>query len=222
MTDSHTHHQLPDAVVNLDPCTTPLGPLSLRPGMLYSIGIHPWNCAAVTDDDLRWVRALAADPRVVAIGETGLDSVHTGYSLSPSSDELVEVPPDIDAQLSLLSFHISLSEAICKPLLLHVVKRYPEILKLRRRLRPRQPWIIHGFRGKPGLARELLSAGFYLSYGEHFNRASVALTPRDRMLVETDESALPIGEIVRRLGVVPAVTLPALCAQSQRIAAQAR
>ena len=224
MTDNHTPRPLPGAVVNIDPCTTPLGILSLRPAMLYSIGIHPWNSGVATADDCRWVRALAADPRVVAIGETGLDSVHINYGWMDCGGELMatETPPDMDAQRRLLDFHIRVSEDIRKPLLLHVVKCYPEIMRMRRRLRPTQPWVIHGFRGKPGLARELLNAGFYLSYGEYFNPSSVAATPRERMLAETDESELLINEVVRRLGVVPGVTLPARCAQSQRVSPQSR
>lgn len=222
MIDSHTHRHLPGAVINLDPAATPLGVMSLRPGMLYSIGVHPWNSGVASADDLRWVRALAADPRVVAIGETGLDSVHIGYTFEMRDGEpmAIETPPDLDAQRRLLEFHIKVSEEIRKPLILHVVKCYPEIIRMRRKLRPSQPWIIHGFRGKPGLARELLKAGFYLSYGEKFNPHSVATTPADRLLVETDESRLPVGEIVRALGVTPRVTVAALCAQSQRVSPQ--
>ena len=58
----------------------------------------------------------------------------------------------IEAQTTLLTFHISISERLSKPLILHIVKAYPEIIALRKSLRPAQPWIIHGFRGKPQLA----------------------------------------------------------------------
>ena len=53
----------------------------------------------------------------------------------------------------------------------------------------------HGFRGNARVARQLLDAGFYLSYGQYFNPEAVRITPIDRLLVETDESPLPIEEI---------------------------
>jgi TatD DNase family protein len=80
-----------------------------------------------------------------------------------------------------------------------VVKAYSEIMALKRELRPMQPWIIHGFRGKPELARQLLCADFYISLGERFNPAAAAVIPADRLLVETDDSTMPIAEIASRL-----------------------
>lgn len=206
MTDNHTHNLRPHSVVNIDPSVFRQRELGLRRGYLYSVGIHPWNALRASMSDIRAVKALAVDPRVVAIGETGLDSIHAGCQ------------KDMEAQTELLDYHIFLSEYLCKPLLLHIVRRYPDIIRLKNRLRSVQPWVIHGFRGKPELADELVRAGFYLSYGERFNPASVAVTPPDRLLVETDESSLPVGIVARRLGVIPKVTLPALCAASQSIA----
>jgi TatD DNase family protein len=84
-------------------------------------------------------------------------------------------------------------------MLLHVVKAYPEIIALKRELRPTMPWIIHGFRGKPQLASELLSHGFYLSVGEKYNRDAVTVIPSDRLLVESDESALHASTIAESL-----------------------
>lgn len=216
MIDNHTHNLHRDAVVNLDPTSVNPGELYLRRGYMYSVGIHPWNVLIATAADERWVRALAADPRVVAIGETGLDSVHVGYKWERCDGDwnVVETHPDLDAQMAMLDFHIFLSEHLRKPLLLHIVKRYPEIIRLRGKLKPAQPWVIHGFRGKPGLAQELLKAGFYLSYGGKFNPQSVAVTPPDRLLVETDDTSIPVSRVASLLGVRPRVTLHGLCARS--------
>lgn len=52
-----------------------------------------------------------------------------------------------------------------KPLVIHLVKAVDELLKVKRDLRPSNPWIIHGFRGKAALAEEYLKHGFYLSFG---------------------------------------------------------
>ncbi len=102
-------------------------------------------------------------------------------------------------QLDVLSEHIKLSEQLELPLILHVVKAFNEIIQLRQRINPSQKWIIHGFRSKPELARQLLDNGFDLSLGEHFNAATAAIIPADRLHFETDESSLPISEIAHRI-----------------------
>ncbi len=214
MIDNHSHTLRPGAVFNIDPVTLLPAERVLRHGMLYSVGIHPWNASCATATDFREVMAMAASPRVVAIGETGLDTVHQGYEwidLPGGGKEIVQCIPSLERQMEVLDFHIRLSERLRKPLLLHIVKRYPEIIRLRNKLKPSQPWIIHGFRGKPGLAQDLLKFGFMLSYGERFNPLSVAVTPPGRMLVETDESHMPVPVIARAIGVGATVTLPALC-----------
>lgn len=210
--DSHTHNSRPGAVVNIDPVSMPPRDIVLADDRYYTVGIHPWNAGCYTERDVARLRRLAAHPRVVAIGETGLDSVHVSYEWVQrgKSMEIVQAMPDIEKQTELLRLHIELSETLGKPLLLHIVKRYPEIMKMRIRLRPEQPWIIHGFRGKPGLAKDLLKWGFYLSYGEKFNEESVLATPPERMLAETDESRVPFDEILASLPVTPAVSLPLL------------
>ena len=63
-------------------------------------------------------------------------------------------------------------------------------------------WIIHGFRGKPELARQALNTGCALSFGEHFNPESVRLTPTGSLYVETDESTMPISEIYHSIGLI--------------------
>jgi len=87
---------------------------------------------------------------------------------------------------------VALAEQHHRPMTLHVVRAFDVMLALRKRLRPRQRWTVHGFRGKPALARQLLDAGFDLSFGLHHNPDSLAITPPDRRHFETD--ALPEGE----------------------------
>lgn len=166
-TDIHTHNPEAgdDSIINL-PLHAPL------PARGYSsVGIHPWDTATATADDMEEIERLAADPRVVAIGETGIDKLRGG---------------DINRQIDILKRHIDLSERLGKPLILHIVRAFPEIIRLRMLLHPTQRWIIHGFRGKPELARELLSHGFDLSLGEAYNTATAAIIPPDRLFHESD------------------------------------
>ena len=64
---------------------------------------------------------------------------------------------------------------------------------------PSQKWIVHGFRGKPQLAGQLLKAGIDLSFGEKFNPESIQITPIERLFIETDESAMPIERIYEQI-----------------------
>lgn len=183
--DAHTHSERRNALIDLDPVDLTARQATgaaLRPGFLYSVGIHPWNYRRVTPRALRLLRALAAEPQVRAIGECGLDPLVQTTHPQPTRSEILR------DQTRLLRIHFELSERLGKPLLLHIVRAFPEIISLRRQWRPSQPWIIHGFRGKPQLARELLAHGFHLSYGLKYNPESFALTPPGHRLRETDDA----------------------------------
>ena len=170
--DIHTHNlhaPAGSAIVNIEPDA---GPIPATPaGALYSTGVHPWRSAEGAE---LWplVERLAADDRIVAIGEAGLDRLR-GASL-----------PE---QIELLERHARLADSLAKPLIVHCVRAWAELLELHRRLRPVQPWIIHGFRGAPALAGQLLRAGMHISLGPHFNPATAAAIPAGRLLLETDD-----------------------------------
>ncbi|MDD3078655.1 MAG: TatD family hydrolase [Paludibacter sp.] len=151
----------------------------------FSLGVHPWNVHK-TDISLldKLKNILASDLRVKAVGECGLDK----NSMASA-----------EQQILFFKEQVVISEVSGKPLIIHCVGAFNEIIKLKKNLRPEQKWIIHGFRGKPQLAEELLTHGFYLSFGEKFNEESVRLTPQNRLCVETDESELPIAEIYRKI-----------------------
>lgn len=188
MFDFHTHNLMAKkALISVEPGFTPLE------GALYSVGIHPWHSADVTREKLQRLEADARLDCVKAIGETGLDKLRGGAA---------------EAQIELLKHHIELSETLGKPLVLHVVKAFPEIIVLKRRMQPVQPWIIHGFRGKRQLAEELLRHGFYLSLGENFNAEAARIIPSNRLLAETDESTANIAAIAgRHLQLDPALAV---------------
>ena len=179
MIDWHTHSLRRNAVVDIDPTGIDAAGIRkimpLHKGYMYSVGIHPWNADKITLPDLLEARVLAAEPDVVAIGEVGLDTTKGSHS-------------DLEKQIDILKYHVKISEELRKPLTLHIVKRFPEIIKLKKELKPTQRWIIHGFRGKPELAKELLRHGFYLSFGKKFNPESYALTPPEKRLTETDDN----------------------------------
>lgn len=163
VSDIHTHNPLAvDAIINLAPG------MPMRPGALYSAGVHPWWAVA----DFGWVESMAADPRVVMIGECGIDRLRGAHSP--------------EEQLDMLRRHAELAERVRKPLLLHVVRGYGEVMALHREMRPSVPWIIHGFRGKPQLAKQLTDMGIHISLGARFNPDVPAAVPPSMLHHETD------------------------------------
>ncbi len=149
-----------------------------------SSGVHPWEAHAVSSDTLDRLHRRVSHPRIVAIGECGLDKRATA---------------SMNVQQEIFARQARFAEEAAKPLLIHCVGCFHELLRLRKEWRPTRLWIIHGFRGKPQLARQLLQAGCALSFGERFNPESVRVTPLDRLFVETDESRLPIDDIYARV-----------------------
>lgn len=199
--DIHTHKPFPQ----------PQGVISLRiregeeqpaldVGQLYSAGIHPWDSAE--SDALGAVESFCSQPQVVAIGECGVDILRGGPMFM---------------QLNLFRRHIELSERIGKPIVVHCVKADDIICGLRRDLRPAMPWAIHGYRGKPSAAAQLLKSGCYISFGEHFNIDTLRSVPEERILAETDESELSIDAIISRLSEAAGRDLrPAIAANTLR------
>ncbi len=171
------------------------------PGQLWSVGYHPWEISSValSESQMQFLNEVAALPRVVAVGETGIDKTR-----------LNDVP--LFAQINAFNSHIKIAERVGKPLILHAVKAQDIIIPLVKDLAI--PVIIHGFRQKPDIARMYLSAGCYLSYGERFNAESLQVTPLDHILAETDCSAESIESIISSLSASRPDVTPALIAST--------
>lgn len=223
MLDIHTHKGAPqpEAVVALR------GEQELLPGQLYSIGLHPWDTGTNTagndldhttgdtgtntagntgEENLSLLRSqierVAESPQVVAIGEAGIDTLRG----APMFRQLQE-----------FKWQFELSERLRKPMVIHAVKADDIICGLRRDLSPTLPWAIHGYRGKPSAASQLIKAGCYISFGEKFNPETLKSIPDNRILAETDESPLPIQDIIRRLSEVKGYDLtPIIKANSDK------
>ncbi len=170
--DIHTHRNplYREGII----CSSPAD-FAPTPGQFYSLGIHPWHIPNDPTEQLARLANCAPDSRVLAIGETGFDSAR-GSAMW--------------LQSKCFKAHVAISEELKKPLIVHCVKCADMIVALSRELKPQQPWIIHGFRGKPSVAKMLLDAGCYLSFGQHFNPESLRFTPAERILAETDDNAL--------------------------------
>ena len=190
--DIHTHALSPNpqAIIDISSLVRDSAgdfqiPAEYSAEQLFSVGIHPWWLTDDLPDGLmEKMEAAASLPQVALIGEAGIDIPKGG---------------PLFRQMTVFKRMIELSEKVGKPLLIHDVKAHEIIIQIHKELRPKQPWIIHGFRSKPTVADMMLREGFYLSFGELFNPVTVHNVPSDRILAETDESKLPISEIIHFL-----------------------
>lgn len=173
--DIHTHNKASN------PATAILSSCSWLPDRLISTGIHPWEITDNHEEQLAVVREAAMHRNTIAIGECGLDFLKSTAT------------PEVQEQIFIA--HAKLAEEYKKPLIIHCVKAFDRLIALRKIIAPQQPWIIHGFRGKPQQAAQLIKAGFHISLGEHFNRESAKSIPADKLFIESDESRLPIADI---------------------------
>lgn len=151
-----------------------------------SVGLHPWSLpkdvsSPPVEVALDQLNKLAQEGRIVAVGEAGWDA-HSSAAM--------------DYQQQLVEAQWQIAEENRLPMILHVVKRWQELEYFIRRSRPTVPLIVHGFRGKAPLAQRLLHLGVWLSLGRYYNRESLCEAWKaGRLLLETDDSSLPIASI---------------------------
>lgn len=161
-----------------------------------SAGIHPWQLTEETAE-AQWkaLQEQISHPSVVAIGEGGLDKLKG---------------PSLELQTDLLRKQIALSEEKSLPFILHCVKAFNELIQLKKEIKPLQPWIIHGFRGKETLAMDCIRHDFYLSFSEHFQEGAIKAIPLEKLFIETDESETPIETIYSSIAKVRGISLEEL------------
>lgn len=182
--DIHTHQPSvhPEDVVIVNTIIKENCDFSI-PAQWCSAGIHPWYIYNVREQ-ISCLESIVSSSAIVAIGEAGLD-------------KLMETPLDIQQDVFLKQ--AVLAEKMNKPLIIHCVKAWGELIAIRKVVKPHVPWIIHGFRGNGELAQQLISQGFYLSFGEHFNPAALQAAWPDRLFAETDDKELDIRAVYRQM-----------------------
>nr|WP_042190297.1 TatD family hydrolase [Kibdelosporangium sp. MJ126-NF4] len=141
--------------------------------------VHPTRTAQFTDEDKAVLEELATRPRVVAIGETGLD-YYWDYS-----------PPA--AQQEAFRWHIDLAKRVGKPLMIHDRDAHDDIMRILHEEGAPERVVFHCFSGDEEFARKCVDAGYVLSFAGAVTfrnakelRAAARLVPGDQMLVETD------------------------------------
>ncbi len=152
----------------------------------YSIGIHPWYIDENRlENDLKIIDEKLALPECLALGECGLD-------------KRIAIPMDLQKEVFIQQ--IALAEKHKKPIILHLVAAFDELIAIKKELNCTVPMIIHGFSKNEQLAKQVLDNGFYLSFGKYLLRnpelkAVFQAIPNNRFFLETDTVAETVEEV---------------------------
>jgi TatD DNase family protein len=148
------------------------------PFIYATVAVHPHEASKATEETFARLRELAQHPKVLAIGETGLD-YH--YDFSPR-----------EVQRAVFERQLEVAAEARKPIVIHTREAWADTLEVLRS-RWRGEGIMHCFTGDEEQAREALDLGFYLSFGGVLTfpkaetvRQAARIAPEDRILVETD------------------------------------
>jgi TatD DNase family protein len=152
----------------------------------YSIGIHPWyiRIDRIESDFVIMEQKVVLDS-CLAIGECGLD-------------KRIEIP--LDLQQSVFERQLLLAQKYNRPVIIHCVAAFQELIDIKKKLNITVPIVVHGFSKNIQLATQLIKNGFYLSFGKYLMRnpeleAVFTAIPNDRFFLETDTSEQTIQEV---------------------------
>lgn len=156
-------------------------------GRKVSMGLHPWYLEAKNlDEQLENLKNNLSKSEVLAVGECGLDKLSS---------------TDWALQLKAFQLQIELAEEIKKPIIIHCVKAFNDVLVMLKHITV--PVIFHGVNNKLSIIQPVIDAGYYLSFGKSllgFNEVilnTFRKTPLNQVFLETDDAEVDIKEIYK-------------------------
>ena len=180
----HTHHTALDAGIvaivnqypqNFDGSAT-----------FFSIGIHPWYIDEKSiAPDLEMIESQLTMENCLAIGECGLDR---------------KVAMSFEKQMEVFEAQLALAEQYRKPVIIHCVAAFSEVILAKRKMKRDVPMIIHGFSKNTTTAFQLLDHGFYLSFGKSMMlnpdlKMVFNSVPNSQIFLETDMMDIGITDL---------------------------
>ena len=157
----------------------------------YSVGLHPWHIKTPEENNelLLQVEDAVEFDHVIFIGECGLDK---------------KVENDFNEQLRIFEAQAFMSEEVKKPLIIHCIKSYNEVIQMHKKLHPQMSWIMHGYNGSPETTKQLVDNNFLFSFGGNlFKQGAKAIDsfkylPLERIFFETDEYEGDVEKMYQR------------------------
>ena len=164
----------------------------------YSIGIHPWYIDENRlETDLETIKQKLQLDKCLALGECGLD-------------KRIEIP--LDLQISVFKQQLELVKETQKPIVLHCVAAYDEVIAIKKEMKMENPMIIHGFSKNEKVAQSLLKNGFYLSFGKYLLRNPdlekvFTFAPENQILLETDTIEESIYQVYEKAAAIKGISI---------------
>lgn len=159
-------------------------------GGYVSVGLHPWHVSQATlEHDMEEVRKKSKSGHVLAIGEAGLDKLK---------------PIDFGLQKTAFELQLEIAAELEKPMIIHCVKSYNEILQYKMGAPGTKPWILHWFNGSYEMAMDFIKNGCYVSFGiSLFKETSKTFKafrriPLDHVFFETDDANITIQAVYKQ------------------------
>jgi TatD DNase family protein len=156
-----------------------VGAAGEHPDVYAAVAVHPTEIAGLDDDGYAELERLAGDPRVVAVGETGLDYY---WDRTEPADQQYH-----------FRRHIDLAKHVGKPLMIHDRDAHADVLRILREEGAPDQVVFHAFSGDAAMAAECVAAGYTLSFPGVITfrnapqlRAAAAVVPLEQLLAETD------------------------------------
>jgi TatD DNase family protein len=167
-----------------------------------SVGLHPWFLKKDNfENDFEKLSQHIENQEIIALGECGLDRLKG---------------EDLAFQTHAFEAQIRLAESVQKPVIIHCVKAYNEVISLKKKLKPTIPLIIHGFNQNETILKDLVKNGFYISLGaavlkEDSNAAKyISQIPLNQIFLETDDKEVSIIAIYEKSAELLGVDLEGL------------
>lgn len=171
----------------------------------FSAGLHPWYLQTNYLQDLGKLELLAQSEKMLAVGECGLDKVCS---------------TDMGLQLSAFEKQIQLANEVKKPLIIHCVRAYDEVLATLENMKNETKVVFHGFNKSKELALQLTNKGYYLSFGSDVQKPKVAEFIKDipltQICLETDNSTVSIESVYSMTAEAYNISLEHLISQIQK------
>ncbi|MFM1753607.1 MAG: hypothetical protein RLZZ236_546 [Bacteroidota bacterium] len=165
----------------------------------YSIGIHPWFIVEDRlESDLAILESKLSETGCLALGECGLD-------------KRIEVA--LELQQTVFERQLLLAEQYQKPVVIHCVAAFQELIAIKKRLKISVPFLIHGFSKNEQIAKELVANGCYISFGKYLLRmpqleSVFKSMPNNRFFLETDTDEQTIQEVYELAAQYKGLTIP--------------
>jgi TatD DNase family protein len=202
--DIHTHHSSSEIgtiqVYNLFPGDA----IPVFTGKnFYSVGLHPWKVNSEKDNNnlLQIMEDALELDHVIFIGECGLDKV---------------AGTNFDEQLRVFKAQVIMAEEFERPLIIHCVKAFNELIEIYNENQPMTPWILHGYNGNSELCKQLSKRNLLFSFGETIFKVnakavdSLKYLPLNKIFFETDEYNGSVENVYERASEILMIPVPVL------------